>query len=355
MSDLLTQEEIDALLGVFDESTEYAPAIKESTFLNPEQMQALEQLHRGLASGFEGAMNALLHGGLEFSLAAIEEGRAVDGRSERECYFFALSPDAGANRICIENALALSLLERLLGGEGTLPLPARPLSAMEKLLFERFWQLFRDGLNSLWQQRESVNIIPLDAAEEESRQGIRVVLTLKTNNVSGNLELFYDAKTLSRLLLGIGTKTSEGGEPVLIEADLGRCYLGVEKRAVLKRGDVMLLETAAPGMVTLSIDGHPCCLGEITKDDTDSLSVRITKKVPEDRKERIDARRQVFRARIGTATLRPEDFTQLQYDTPIVFERGEGLELIADQTVIALGKKIAYEGTLAVEVTHVFI
>jgi flagellar motor switch protein FliM len=355
MSDLLTQEEIDALMGVFDENTEHAALIKESTFLNPGQMQVLEQLHRELASGFEGAANTLLHGGLELSVDALEEGRAVDERLGRECYLFALTPHAGINHICIDNAVALSLLERLLGGEGELSSPERPLSAMEKLLFERFWQLFRDGLNALWRQRESVSVIPLDAGEEESRQGIKVLLTLRTKGASGSLELFYDAKTLQRLLRGIEAKTDGGGEHVLIEADLGRCYLGAEKRAMLKKGDVILLETAAPKMVTLSIDGHPCCLGEITKDDRDSLSVRVTKRLANDHKERVDTGRIAYRVRIGTAILLPDDFMQLQYDTPIALERGQGLELIADHKVIALGKKVVHEGNVAVEVTSVFM
>jgi flagellar motor switch protein FliM len=353
MSELLSQEEIDALLGVFDEETEEAETIKKSDLLNPAQWQALQSLHLELASGFAAALNTLLRERFELSVETIEECSAGESRQESECYRFALTPYGGANRICIENGVALSLLERLLGGGGGHSSPVRPLSAMEKLLFERFWQLFRDGIDKLWQRREAVNVIPLDAGEEASRRGIRVVLGLRTKGVGGSLELFYDAKTLRGLIGGIGTgEYAQAGE-VFIEADLGTTFLGDEEIAALRTGDVIPLEYAVPGKARIYIDGHPGWMGDIVKIGVGPLGVRIAKKAAKKQKLGAMTGRTALRARIGTARLQVDDFMQLQYETPFALEQGEALELIADHKVVALGKGVMYNGRVAVEILRV--
>jgi flagellar motor switch protein FliM len=352
MSELLSQEEIDALLGVFDEETEQSETIIKSDLLNPAQLQVLQELQLELASDFTVALNALLRGSFVLSLLTIEAGRAGEERPENECYVFALTPYTAANRICIENGLALSLLERLLGGEGRHPLPVRPLSAMEKLLFERFWQLFRDGLNVLWQRREAVNVMPVDSIKAHEQQCVRAVFEIVSEESSGILEIVYDAKTLRGLLGGIGTDeyAQQEEKRVLIEADLGTAYLADEEIAALRSGDIIPLEYAKPGMARIYIDGHLCWMGEIAARGTGPIGVQITKKAAENKKFDAEAGKTALRVRIGTARLQADDFMQLQYDTPIILEEGEALELIADHKLVALGKGIMHKGNAAVEI-----
>lgn len=310
MADILSQEEIDALLDVvddegedaFDESSSSAFVqnqqvtlydFKRPNRVSKEQLRAFRGVHDKMARSLASQISSIMRSIVEIQLHSVDQMTygefLMSLPSPTSFNVFSIKPLEGSGIIEINPSIAFPMLDRLLGGKGE-PFDAnREFSDIELSLFETILRVMMSTLKEAWgpvmevfpaieSKESSPNVVQIVAQNEIV---VMVVMEIIIGHSSGMMNICYPVIALEPVLPKLASRdlmlneTSSkksrntelqvllGGAKVNLEANLGDAELTMRDVLELQLGDVVRLSSPADDVVTVSIDGKDRFRGEI--------------------------------------------------------------------------------------------
>jgi flagellar motor switch protein FliM len=200
-SDVLSQAEVENLLSSMDGgSSPGAPAPSAAAAARPrektsvydfkrpervgkEQMRALQTMHEGFGRNFGAALSALLRTIVEAKLTSVDQltySEFVFSLENPTCFNLVnAAPLEGQLIVDINPSILFPIIDRLLGGSATSPLPARrPLTDIELRLVSRITDLFLKEMHHTWE-----NVVELDLSVERVESNPQLVQIIPANEV----------------------------------------------------------------------------------------------------------------------------------------------------------------------------
>lgn len=309
MADILSQEEIDALLDVVDDESEELfdggdePAtlnrqvtlydFKRPNRVSKEQLRAFRGIHDKMARSLASQISSIMRSIVEIQLHSVDQmtyGEFLMSLPNPTSFnVFSFKPLEGSGIIEINPSIAFPMLDRLLGGKGEPFDASREFSDIELSLFETILRVMMSTLKEAWgpvmeifpnieSKESSPNVVQIVAQNEIV---VMVVMEIIIGQSSGMMNICYPVialepilpKLASRDLMLNETSTKKsrntelqvllGGAKVGIEAILGNAELSLRDILELQIGDVVRLTSPADDVVTLCIDGKDRFRGRI--------------------------------------------------------------------------------------------
>ena len=308
MADILSQEEIDALLDVVDDGDESLDSTEDSAesqrqvtlydFKRPnrvskEQLRAFRGVHDKMARSLASQISAIMRSIVEIQLHSVDQmtyGEFLMSLPNPTSFnVFSMKPLEGSGVVEINPSIAFPMLDRLLGGKGEPFDASREFSDIELSLFETILRVMMSTLKEAWgpvmeifptveSKESSPNVVQIVAQNEIV---VMVVMEIIIGQSSGMLNICYPVialepvlpKLASRDLMLNETSTKKsrntelqvllGGANVGIEAMLGNAELSLKDILDLQQGDIIRLTNPADDIVTVSVDGKDRFYGKI--------------------------------------------------------------------------------------------
>ena len=307
MADILSQEEIDALLEVVDEeeaSDISADEIidqrqiilydfKRPNRVSKEQLRAVKGIHDKMARNLSSQISAIMRSIVEIQLHSVDQMTygefLMSLPSPTSFNVFSMKPLDGSGIIEINPSIAFPMIDRLLGGKGESFDVNRELTDIELNLLDAILRIITQKLRAAWEpitdmypnietKESSPNVVQIVSQNEIV---IMVVMELIVGNSSGMINICYPVIYLESILpklanrdimLGSSnTKKSRNKElnvlikraDINIEAILGRTTLSVKELLDLKKGDIVRLNRDADDTVIVSVDKKDMFVGDI--------------------------------------------------------------------------------------------
>ena len=309
MADILSQEEIDALLDVVDEGDEsleengsddaYSQRqitlydFKRPNRVSKEQLRAFRGIHDKMARSLSSQISSIMRSIVEIQLHSVDQmtyGEFLMSLPNPTSFnVFSMKPLEGNGILEINPSIAFPMLDRLLGGKGEPFEATREFSDIELSLFETILRVMMATLKEAWgpvidlypnieSKESSPNVVQIVAQNEIV---VMVVMEIIIGHSSGMLNLCYPVISLEPVLPKLASRdlmlneTSSkksrnqelqvllGGAQVNVEANLGSAELDMREVLDLKVGDIIRLNTDANDIVTLAVDGKVRFKGEI--------------------------------------------------------------------------------------------
>ncbi len=320
MADLLSQEEIDALLtetqgddsgggdagggdaeggdaggGFGDGSQRIVTSydFKHPARVNKDQLRVLENLHenyaRLLSSTFSGAMRAVV----DVDTAFVDQttyAEFIMGLSNPSCsYQFTLGPTNGQAVIDFAMPVLFAFVDRIFGGKGSSQgVEARVLTPIEVGVINRIVKRVIEDLEATWEPilRVEITDTELETNPEfmqiTAASEIVILLGFEVNsaNASGLLSLCYPFFTLESILPRLGqdsyVRTSRMNQEELlrqnnlrlqktevpIRAEIARGMATFRSLQGLQVGDVLTLDTEMHEPTVLYVNDEPKFIGK---------------------------------------------------------------------------------------------
>jgi flagellar motor switch protein FliM len=309
MADILSQEEIDALLEVVDEKgdADIASSVAEQEetrqvilydFKRPnrvskEQLRAVKGIHDKMARNLASQISSIMRSIVEIQLHSVDQMTygefLMSLPSPTSFNVFSIKPMDGSCVIEINPSIAFPMIDRLLGGSGESYESTRELTDIELNLLDAILRIIMQRLKEAWSpitdmypnvesKESSPNVVQIVSQNEIV---IMVVMEIIIGNSSGMINLCYPViylePILSRLanrdiMLGETSakksrnkelKTLVGRAEVFTEALLGRTTMTVSELLDLKEGDILRLDRPADDHAIVTIDRKDIFLAEI--------------------------------------------------------------------------------------------
>jgi len=310
MADILSQEEIDALLDVVDdEGDDVLDDSDNNSFVqnqqvtlydfkrpnrvSKEQLRAFRGVHDKMARSLASQISSIMRSIVEIQLHSVDQMTygefLMSLPSPTSFNVFSIKPLEGSGIIEINPSIAFPMLDRLLGGKGE-PFDAnREFSDIELSLFETILRVMMSTLKEAWgpvmevfpaieSKESSPNVVQIVAQNEIV---VMVVMEIIIGHSSGMMNICYPVIALEPVLPKLASRdlmlneTSSkksrntelqvllGGAKVNVEANLGDAELTMRDVLDLQVGDIVRLSSPADDVVTVSIDGKDRFRGEI--------------------------------------------------------------------------------------------
>jgi len=309
MADILSQEEIDALLDVVEDEGDNVLEGSEDQLLSQrqvtlydfkrpnrvskEQLRAFRGVHDKMARSLASQISSIMRSIVEIQLHSVDQmtyGEFLMSLPNPTSFnVFSVKPLEGSGVIEINPSIAFPMLDRLLGGKGE-PFDAnREFSDIELSLFETILRVMMSTLKEAWgpvmdiyptveSKESSPNVVQIVAQNEIV---VMVVMEIIIGHSSGMMNICYPVISLEPILPKLASRdlmlneTSSkksrnaelqvllGGAKVNVEANLGDAELTMGDVLELGVGDVVRLSAAANDIVTVRIDGKERFRGEI--------------------------------------------------------------------------------------------
>ncbi|AII15285.1 flagellar motor switch protein [Campylobacter iguaniorum] len=348
MADILSQEEIDALLQVVDEDGDTAAVsndtpieeqkqviiydFKRPNRVSKEQLRAVKGIHDKLSRNLASQISSIMRSIVEIRLHSVDQMTygefLMSLPSPTSFNVFSIKPLDGNCVLEINPSIAFPMIDRLLGGNGDGFESNRELTDIEINLLDAILRIMMQRLKESWSsitdmypnveaKESSPNVVQIVSQNEIV---IMVVMEIIIGNSSGMINLCYPViylePILSRLanrdiMLGETSakksrnkelKTLIGRAEVLYEAILGKSVISVSEFLNLKEGDILKLDRSADDKAIVCIDKKDVFLAEIglhrfrksiridelIKTDKDEIKT-ILEQYEEDRKAKIMA------------------------------------------------------------------
>ena len=309
MADILSQEEIDALLDVVDDEGEDVLSGNDDNLLpqrqvtlydfkrpnrvSKEQLRAFRGVHDKMARSLASQISSIMRSIVEIQLHSVDQmtyGEFLMSLPNPTSFnVFSVKPLEGSGVIEINPSIAFPMLDRLLGGKGEPFDASREFSDIELSLFETILRVMMSTLKEAWgpvmdvyptieSKESSPNVVQIVAQNEIV---VMVVMEIIIGHSSGMMNICYPVISLEPVLPKLASRdlmlneTSSkksrntelqvllGGAKVDIEANLGDADLTMGDILELQIGDVLRLSTAANDIVTVAVDGKERFRGEI--------------------------------------------------------------------------------------------
>ena len=309
MADILSQEEIDALLEVVDDD-DASESIGEKSkkeeqqqviiydFKRPnrvskEQLRAIKGIHDKLARNLASQISSVMRSIVEIRLHSVDQMTygefLMSLPSPTSFNVFSIKPLDGNCVLEINPSIAFPMIDRLLGGNGEGFETSRELTDIEvnlldailRMMMQRLkesWSMITDMYPNVEAKESSPNVLQIVSQNEIV---IMVVMEIIVGNSSGMINICYPViylePILSRLanrdiMLGETSakksrnkelKTLIGRAEVLYEAILGKSIVSVNEFLNLKEGDILRLDRSANDKAIVTIDKKEVFLAEV--------------------------------------------------------------------------------------------
>jgi len=309
MADILSQEEIDALLDVVEDEGDDVLESAEDNLLpqkqvtlydfkrpnrvSKEQLRAFRGVHDKMARSLASQISSIMRSIVEIQLHSVDQmtyGEFLMSLPNPTSFnVFSMKPLEGSGVIEINPSIAFPMLDRLLGGKGEPYDASREFSDIELSLFETILRVMMSTLKEAWgpvmevypaieSKESSPNVVQIVAQNEIV---VMVVMEIIIGHSSGMMNICYPVISLEPVLPKLASRdlmlneTSSkksrntelqvllGGAKVNVEANLGESELSLRDILDLNKGDVIRLNSPADDTVVVSIDGKDRFKGEI--------------------------------------------------------------------------------------------
>ncbi|AQW81541.1 flagellar motor switch protein FliM [Campylobacter pinnipediorum] len=309
MADILSQEEIDALLEVVDGDTEPHEIehssdnseqkqiiiydFKRPNRVSKEQLRAIKGIHDKLARNLASQISSVMRSIVEIRLHSVDQMTygefLMSLPSPTSFNVFSIKPLDGNCILEINPSIAFPMIDRLLGGNGESFETNRELTEIEinlldailRMIMQRLkesWSMITDMYPNVEAKESSPNVVQIVSQNEIV---IMVVMEIIVGNSSGMINICYPViylePILSRLanrdiMLGETSakksrnkelKTLIGRAEILYEAILGKTVISVNEFLDLKEGDILRLDRGADDKAIVAIDKKEVFLAEV--------------------------------------------------------------------------------------------
>jgi flagellar motor switch protein FliM len=302
MSDqILTQEEIDALLSAMDkgevdleeevkqEAEILAYNLTSQNIMLRDQFHALEEVYDKLARLLGTSFSALLQRSLEVEFVSTEMVKyteCINAFSNPTSFtIFTMDPLIGSAMLAIEPRLVYSLIDCMFGGDGKPTERMREFTLIEQRMMRKFAQEVLANLEKAWKIVDPISAalkkteIKPEFVHLASPNDLMVVIVfgVKGQEFSGNLHICIPYLMLEPIKDKLSSKYlrekdmehnwSEQLEmllqdtPVTLVAELGITTRSVRDLLDLQVDDVVQLNTGPEDLVTLAVDHIPKFFG----------------------------------------------------------------------------------------------
>ena len=302
MSDqILTQEEIDALLSAMDsgevdleeeaksETEVVAYNLTSQNIMLRDQFYALEEVYDKFATLFEAHLSSVLQRSMEVEFVSTEMVKyqeCISAFSSPTSFtVFTMDPLIGSAMLAIEPRLVYSLIDCMFGGDGKPTERMREFTLIEQRMVRRFASEVLTNLQQAWKTIDPISIaikraeIKPEFVHLASPNDLMVVIVfaVKGREFSGNIHLCIPYLMLEPIKDKLSSKYLRGKNqehtwseqlemllqdtPVTIIAELGITSRSVKDLLDLQVNDVLQLNTGPEDLITLTVDHVPKYLG----------------------------------------------------------------------------------------------
>ncbi|WP_457597309.1 flagellar motor switch protein FliM [Hydrogenimonas sp.] len=301
MADILSQEEIDALLeAVEDEGTPEALEREEEVFdqrqitlydfkrpnrVSKEQLRAFRGIHDKMARSLASQISSVMRSIVEIQLHSVDQMTygefLMSLPSPTSFNVFSMKPLDGSGILEINPSIAFPMVDRLLGGTGEPYETSREFTDIELNLMDTILRIIMGTLKEAWapvvelypnveSKESSPNVIQIVAQNEIV---VMVVMEIVIGHSSGMMNICYPVITLESILNKLAsrdfmlTETSAkksrnkelkalvGGARVTVNAFLGDAELSLKELLALEKGDIIRLDRPADDTAVVNADG----------------------------------------------------------------------------------------------------
>jgi flagellar motor switch protein FliM len=310
VANILSQDEVDALLGAIPTEEEVAeegkhPEVSEANekkistydFRRPsrvsrEQLKVLQNLHVPFSRRLGVLLSTLLRARVTAEMMSLEQfsyGEYLISLPQSAGVFLLdLKEENGTIILDMQSALGLAMFDKLLGGTGVSPEDERDMTPIEATIISKMVDKILPALKEVW-----APICPLEPKMRPFEQNPQLqnllpptetvlVLTLQVSmpKTSGLITLTYPFPFIETILGHLAgesrflisrepiseetkheVKNALGMGPMTIFARLGRSDVRIDEFLRLKIGDVIPLESKKDDPVQLIVDGKIKFLG----------------------------------------------------------------------------------------------
>jgi len=310
MADILSQEEIDALLEVVDEDNiapdelEKAPELldqrqitlydfKRPNRVSKEQLRTFRSLHDKMARNLASQISSVMRSIVEIQLHSVDQMTygefLMSLPSPTSFNVLSLKPLDGKAVVEINPSIVFPMIERLLGGPGEPYDGNREFTDIELNLLDTILKVITANLKEAW--APVIEMYPFVEAKESSPNVVQivaqneivvmVVMELIIGHTSGMINFCYPVITLESILPKLAsrdlmlTETSSRksrnkelkallrGARVDLEAIIGHANLTMREILDLEVGDVIRLDRHADDTAILRVDNKDKFLAKI--------------------------------------------------------------------------------------------
>jgi len=301
MADILSQEEIDALLDVVDDEGDVTlEGEEENLFSNrqitlydfkrpnrvsKEQLRAFRGIHDKMARSISSQISSIMRSIVEIQLHSVDQmtyGEFLMSLPNPTSFnVFSMKPLEGNGVLEINPSIAFPMLDRILGGKGEPFEVNREFSDIELSLFETILRVMMATLREAWgpvtelypqieSKESSPNVVQIVAQNEIV---VMVVMEIIIGHSSGMMNICYPVIALEPILPKLASRdlmlneTSSkksrnqelqvllGGAHVNVDVNLGYAELSLHELLEIEEGDILRLNLPANDVVSVSVDG----------------------------------------------------------------------------------------------------
>ncbi len=314
MPDILSQNEVDALLAAVDEGDFEASSIEEAVstatpqsnaevaiydFKRPErvstdQIRSMEMQHDVLARKFAAACSAYLRTIVDVRMASVEQltyQEFIMSLPNPTCFnLMSCAPLDGQMVLELNPSIVFPIIDKLLGGgSNDVTIPDREMTSIELRLINRITEMITEFLHEIW-----ATIIDIDfkiTATESNPQLMQIVppnevvvlicFEIRMGECSGMLNLCIPFPVIEPVMSSLSTintwfsyrkagteeasfeKMIEGIEPAPLNstAYIAETKITMKQLLGLKVGDILKTPKEASHPLLLKINGNPKFLG----------------------------------------------------------------------------------------------
>lgn len=309
MADILSQEEIDALLDVVDDESDEVLEGEEDVYeqkqvtlydfkrpnrVSKEQLRAFRGIHDKMARSLSSQISAIMRSIVEITLHSVDQmtyGEFLMSLPNPTSFnVFSIKPLEGSGILEVNPSIAFPMIDRLLGGKGDPFDGNREFSDIELSLFETILRVMMSTLKESWgpvtelfpnveSKESSPNVIQIVAQNEIV---VMVVMEIIIGGSSGMMNICYPVIALEPVLPKLASrdlmlnetsskksrnqelKALVGGAEVNVDAILGRAEISLMQLLDLEAGNILRLDTAgSDDLVWVNVDGKDRFKGTI--------------------------------------------------------------------------------------------
>jgi len=321
VSDILSQEEVDALLSAVsaggeselgslvgtgggeggDEkkaAAEPEKALSLYDFRRPDrvskdQMRTLQNLHEGYARQFSTSLTNFLRTFVEIELVSVDQltySEFIMSISNPSCiYVFKMEPLEGNAIIEINPSLVFFIIDRLFGGQGRPSEQNRELTLIEENVIRRIVERSLSDLKDVW---EHIGVFsPRIETYETNPQFVQIAppgetvilisLEVRMQNASGLMSLCFPFMVLESVINKLSGEswmsaqsTSTSETRTIIEHEMqaldvpvavvvGQTHLTIRDLLQLQRGDILCLDKPQAADLIIMVGNKPKLAGKL--------------------------------------------------------------------------------------------
>ncbi|EAI3912575.1 flagellar motor switch protein FliM [Campylobacter lari] len=310
MAEILSQEEIDALLEVVDDDSDDSAAsskleeledkrdivvydFKCPNRVSKEQLRSIKGIHDKLARNLASQISSMMRSIVEIKLHSVDQMTygefLMSLPSPTSFNVFSIKPLDGNCVLEINPSIAFPMIDRLLGGQGDSFDTLRELTEIELNLLDSILRIIMQRLKESWMN--VTEIYPSVEAKESSPNVVQivsqneivimVVMEIIIGNSSGMVNICYPVVHLESILSRLANrdimmgetsakksrnkelKTLIGRAEVIYEAMLGKTFINVNEFLDLKQGDILKLDRSADDKAIVAIDKKEVFLAQV--------------------------------------------------------------------------------------------